>query len=76
MKGSISLDDVRPFTSPTGSVSWLVICGECKGRSMAYDAGNRHQVDFHRPWIIDGSQAKAQATLKRHNALHHGENMN
>ena len=71
MQGSISLDDVRPYTYPTGTTSWLVICGECKTRSMMFDAGNRERADFCRPWLVDAGEIQARATLARHNSLHH-----
>ena len=71
MRGSISLDDVRPYADLMGRECYLVICGECKGRSMQYDAGNRERADFSRPWLVHGTRERAARTLARHNALHH-----
>lgn len=71
MKGAISLDSVTPYTYPGGRGSWLVVCGECKGRAMQYDAGNRERADFCRPWLVDESEESARKSLRRHDGLHH-----
>lgn len=71
MNGAISLDDVRRYDDLSGRECWLVICGECKGRSMMYDNGTRERADFSRPWLSHGTRERAARTLARHNALHH-----
>jgi hypothetical protein len=76
MKGSIFLDSVSPYTYPTGARGWLVVCGECAGRAKMFDNGNYGWADFCRPWIVDTTQADAEATLARHNRLHNGQEAN
>lgn len=71
MKGNISLDSVKPYRYLTGARAWLVTCGECAGRALQYDNGQRERADFCRSWIVDASEAAAARTLARHNGLHH-----
>lgn len=64
-------DLVRDVAYPWGKLAWVVTCGECKKRSELYDNNERSRADFARPWLVDSSKEKAQATLDRHNRLHH-----